>query len=71
MGKLLEHGHLTLPGLTAQAGAWPPDNVKVVVDVIVKHDPAGNQSALLDVLWDADKTGEVRSCIAAVRIKDR
>ncbi|MEV6648765.1 NACHT domain-containing protein [Amycolatopsis sp. NPDC051371] len=71
LGKLLERGHLTLRGLTAQVKAWPSDNVKVVVDVIMRHDPAGNHSSLLDVLWDADKTGEVRSYIAAVRVKDR
>ncbi|MEU4745472.1 hypothetical protein AB0G02_34110, partial [Actinosynnema sp. NPDC023658] len=71
LGKLVERGHLTLAGLTARVDGWPADNVKVVVDVIASHDPAGNRSPLLDVLWQADDTGEVRAHIAALRMKER
>jgi hypothetical protein len=43
----------------------------VVVDVIASHDPAGNRSPLLDLLWEADESGEVRAHIAALRMRER
>jgi hypothetical protein len=71
LGKLVECGHITLAGLTARVDSWPTRNVTLLVDLIASHDPAGNRSPLLDVLWEADETDEVRAHIAAIRMRER
>jgi hypothetical protein len=68
LGRLVQRGHSQLSAIVARARRWAAANQIVLVDVIVKQDPKGARSALLDEMLSWDPAERVQQAIWEYRL---